>query len=636
MLDMAYLSKAFGSAAIAVWITWIAAQTGCRLLALMPLSPIPTRFERLAIGSGLGFGLLSFFTLFLGVLGLWYPAVFWVTLGSWTICLVILRGSKRGTKEKRLSLSSWERIWASVLALFFFLYFTSNLTPEIFYDSLFYHLAVPNLYRIAHRLYDIPTLLFSNFVQTIQMLYGLAITVGTAVTAKWLHALLGLALAGALVTFGRRFLSPGAGWLAAAIFFSLPAVGLGITTSSADLAWSVFQFLAGYALILGLEDRSRGWMPVAGVLAGFSASCKYPGLAWIPIAGLLILWQRRWDEKRPWDEVTRDLAGFLIPAFLVITPMLARNVAFHGNPVYPFGATFLGHPRLEPHRWQLFLSDAGTPRLAHEFSQIDSALRYLLRPWVRILRGSQPAFFLNPLFLLYFPLLFFRRKPPAALLTLRRGFVGLWLVWMLSNPTPRYGLPALTFLAPLAAEITLSFEPFRRIRGILLAAWVASFAVNFYRLSMIQACTEGWKVLTGRLSEAAYLREEHATYPTPPYAAIEWMNNHLPRESKVLFIGEARTYYMERAAIPSGVVDPQPLVELSKKSRSARELAHELRQMGVTHLSLSRQESERTAGYNLFSMDRASAKRLQDFWAHHAHPLWSQEGLEVYQLLPHD
>ena len=62
------------------------------------------------------------------------------------------------------------------------------------------------------------------------------------------------------------------------------------------------------------------------------------------------------------------------------------------------------------------------------------------------------------------------------------------------------------------------------------------------------------------MSEDAYLGRMHATYPTPPYDALVWMNQHLPPDAVVLFAGESRSYYLQRRAIPSSIPGPQPVV----------------------------------------------------------------------------
>ncbi|MBI5883211.1 MAG: hypothetical protein HZB91_08910, partial [Elusimicrobia bacterium] len=49
------------------------------------------------------------------------------------------------------------------------------LAPEIYYDSLNYHLALPNLYLLKGRIVATPHQIFSGLPFGGQMLYGLAL-----------------------------------------------------------------------------------------------------------------------------------------------------------------------------------------------------------------------------------------------------------------------------------------------------------------------------------------------------------------------------------------------------------------------------------------------------------------------------
>ena len=138
----------------------------------------------------------------------------------------------------------------------------ADLTPEIFYDSLVYHLGIPNLYRMAHRLYNLPDSLYSNFVMTVEMLYGLAITIGNEIVAKLLHGEMAILLGLAFVAFGERFQTRASGVIAAILFLSMPLVGLNVGTAGVDVAWSFFQFLGAYALARRLEGPRVSWLRV--------------------------------------------------------------------------------------------------------------------------------------------------------------------------------------------------------------------------------------------------------------------------------------------------------------------------------------------------------------------------------------
>src|SRR5207247_4327026 len=79
-----------------------------------------------------------------------------------------------------------------------------DLSPEIFYDSLHYHLAVPNLYLLSHRIYNEPNFAYASFVMVVQMFWGFALTFGTEITVRLLHVAMPVLLFVAFMAFESR------------------------------------------------------------------------------------------------------------------------------------------------------------------------------------------------------------------------------------------------------------------------------------------------------------------------------------------------------------------------------------------------------------------------------------------------
>ena len=77
-------------------------------------------------------------------------------------------------------------------------------SPEIFYDSLVYHLALPQEYLRVGRLHAPDGIIYSHFPQNGEMLFTLALQLGSDLLAQmfvWLASALTVAW---LLTFGRR------------------------------------------------------------------------------------------------------------------------------------------------------------------------------------------------------------------------------------------------------------------------------------------------------------------------------------------------------------------------------------------------------------------------------------------------
>ncbi len=650
----AYLLKALSALAISAGLLWIMIEGGRQILWRMRLGDSMTAVEQVIFGGALGFGSISFFTFFVGAIHLWYPATFWSALGMASIFLLV----ERRRQTRVAAVIPAEKVparvfWLTLLIITGALILAGDLFPEIFFDSLFYHLGFPNLYRLNHRLVSYPQI-YSNFIQLVQFVYGCAITIGNSLVPKLLHGATGLLLALSLIAFGQRYLRTGAGLISSALLLSTPLLGYNVTTAGMDVAWTYLQFVSVFALIrfldqarpvpqpdavapVALADQHRCWLILSGILAGLSASCKYPALPYIPLAALILLWQRRRVDHQPWSIILREEGLLIIPALAVVAPFLLRNLVFHGNPLYPFGGVHWGHPRIEPDNWLHFLGDAPQRQLRDEFKSWGAASHFILHPWFTTMEGVSLSDYVGPLFLiLLVPLCLVRLKDLPSLI-LRRFAAGIWLLWLATTSTPRYGLPALALITPVLVNALLSLKRFRVVLLWMVGCGAVLNVVMFY---FILFNMEGWRVLVGQLSEPAYLSETRGSYPPPPYEGLAWMNDHLPKEAVVMMIGDNRSYYTDRVMLPASVYDPQPIVDYSQAS-SGRAMAEALRRDHVTYLFLNLVEAVRTNGYGVFHWDRSSWNSLNEFWSHYVLLEWQTErptgnnpkALYVYRIL---
>ena len=99
---------------------------------------------------------------------------------------------------------------------------------------------------------------------------------------------------------------------------------------------------------------------------------------------------------------------------------------------------------------------------------------------------------------------------------------------------------------------------------------------------------ELWKVPLNQLSRDEYLSREHQGYDTLYYPAVKYVNENLPQEAVVLFLGEERGFYCERRFVTSSVFDVNPLLLMAEASREPRHLLDALKQQGISHLLVNR------------------------------------------------
>jgi hypothetical protein len=186
------------------------------------------------------------------------------------------------------------------------------------------------------------------------------------------------------------------------------------------------------------------------------------------------------------------------------------------------------------------------------------------------------------------PWLLFARRQKRRTWALAMTAVGLWLAWTFHSRLPRFFLPSLPVLA-LASACALfqGLEP-GWPRRLALSAVGTGFLFGM-SASIGSWFAQGlWRVPLGLQSRPAYLGHRQPAYPRPPFPAIDFINRNAPQDALVLFVGEERSFYLERRAIAASAFDRPPLLELAEASSDGKELSAKLRALGVTYLLINR------------------------------------------------
>jgi len=100
------------------------------------------------------------------------------------------------------------------------------------------------------------------------------------------------------------------------------------------------------------------------------------------------------------------------------------------------------------------------------------------------------------------------------------------------------------------------------------------------------------------------------TNATLSYTAIRAINA-LPPGSRVLMIGEARTFYCTTDAVAATVFDRNPLVEMCNGAREAHDVRKALAARGITHIYVNLPETKRLRETYAFKHE---GRRLPGYW----------------------
>jgi hypothetical protein len=364
------------------------------------------------------------------------------------------------------------------------------------------------------------------------------------------------------------------------------------------------------AILTGLrrEDRlSRRWIVIAGLLAGLSCGFKYTAAALIALPlGLFIL-----SAAAPWRRKIICLILFLSACFVTFAPWLLRNQLNTGNPVFPLAWTVFG---AEENVWNAELQQRWID--AHGTAD---ALKHEQPLWQLFIQRSFLDFRLGPAILLLSVVGILRSRDRITL-----GLVAVLIVQLViwGTATHLFARFTVVMLLPLVTLAGRSVEPAkpRWASYLLILALFIGAGLNLYRLGeLYYDHTRVVSRPTGRQQAAAETIPLNAYGHTDWFVSGQWPGtrhfgtiNNLPDNSRVMLVGEARTFYIQTPYVYAVVFNRHPLSKMVSRYERPAAIIERLRKENITHILVHWSEMrrlQRTYGFDA-EIDRELFDRL--------------------------
>jgi hypothetical protein len=626
---------------LAAWTALIllsAMSFGAGLLRWLKLRPAGDGAAAL-FGVGIGLGVLSALVLALGALGFmdkvsWVVALLALLFPGLPDLGVLLRAAIGAMRRARRA--PWFRLalWA-VLGFFLLLNLTCAFEPPWQYDALEYHLAAPAAYRDAGRVFFMRDNAYANFPQNAEMLYLLSMNLtGSpdrgAILSQMLCAALGFLAAMALRGLIAGVAGKTTGDLAAAIFYTWPAVTLYSGSAYVELPLMFYGTLALWGLVWSWRRKltrpgPRGWVILSAVATGLAMGVKYtaallffiPILAWLAGTGFAA-------SVAP-KEILRRVGLFAAVSFLCLSPWLIRNFADTRNPVYPLLYKLFGGANWDAQkdaRW----TQAHSPRdfsPGNFIAQAREALFVDSPEGERLTEASLMLFLFAPFALLT------RRWTRLVALLLVGNLALIYALWFyLTQQNLRFlevGGPALAGLSAIGLGAVLPNRYAFGLRHVVILL-----------LLFEPSRWNSYLYFQGSLDSALRVPSDDY-FKTYAPAAMKALDDPdlLPRNAKVLFLGEARMFYCRRVHVASTVFDTNALEEIVRAARTPEDIRDGLQKQGITHLYVDTAELRRLQttyrysyqgreelgmldGFNWDLFGRFAKEHLRPVWAYPA------------------
>jgi hypothetical protein len=627
---------------------WLAASCFIGRGLIADLSQQFSRLEIFGLRCLTGLGLLSTATMLLGwigvlnrislsmsvvsLCGMSYLAAR-ATSSSCTAAKLVERGSVLPRDEFNSQIGTW--LWRLLVlgcVLLGLMQVASALVPPVEFDVVEYHLQGPKEFYQTGQIAFSPHNVYLNMPLGVEM-HALAMMVlSGGDDGWWLGGMAGKLIiasfswltAGLAAGFVARIYGTAAAWACAGLILASP--GIIHVTGCGLIDGALTAYCLAVAVMLQLlltkhQQTNMGnvsqvqrphtqspqllrWLLLTCFLAGCATACKYTGLIFVAVPALALI---GWLAIKSLQPRALPLAAVLMLLVFAIPigPWLLKNLMATGNPVYPLASGVFGPGNLTADQ------QANWNR-AHQvpFSASQSAYS-----WAAATQALMQIFVTsNNLPVCLIPLAicgalvpgyeFWRRRPHATRVeppTLKRTLsneyqpllvvlsASVWISgcwWLLTHRIDRFWLP----LIPLLAILAGSFVHQLINRGQAMAAALAILISLLYASTITLLGVESYNRW---FCSYASLRND-LTNPESGRlpATIGWINSQLPKQSKLLLIGEARAFHFERPILYATCFNTPPgQAQLQSSDTAAKRFW--LGEQGITHLLIQWTELER-------------------------------------------
>lgn len=599
------------SSALFIIAAWSVFSLGRRLTSFI----IPggdNFFLEAALAGGAGLAALSYLTLALGFFGLLYP---WAA--ALALALMLICGKRYPFTAPAAGIRSCRLLPAAAVLLTAFLV---SWVPVHQYDSLVYHMALPQVYALRHGISAIQENMYSHFPQNAEMLFTFSLLLNSDILAQlmtWFSLALSLLW---IYSLKGRFSEETVGLAA---FLAVTHTSLWVLSSTTYIESFVTLWITAAVISLAkwseagaLEKRAWSWAVLAGISAGTALGTKYYAgicVVFIFIAGLL----RIFSEKEGPERKARflQLAACSGMMLILFAPWAVKNIVETGNPVFPFlcGVFPPGKTAAGLEQAQKYLGE-----FSREYGSGGNFIRGLLEfPRLTLTNPSRYGGGIDILGGLGWELVF-ASVPLMFLSALKNKRSRLfafyllfhWAAWFMTGRVLRFLVVTVPLSAVLSADgfMILRESSGKRLKAALYSGLAVFIALRVLLFSYVQHIFEAPSVVLGIKGRGEYLSQKLYYYPCAKAAS-----RLTPENSKLLFAGEQRTYYSARESFPTSVFNANGFVAAANNASGWEELAQSLSSAGFTHVLFVPKEAGRLQPYGTLGFSEKGMKNWKEF-----------------------
>lgn len=219
----------------------------------------------------------------------------------------------------------------TLLSVMVIVNFLGSLAPELAFDALWYHLTLPKIYLLVHKIVFIPGSLFyySAMPKLAEMLFVGSLAFGGEEVAKVLQMIMGVCTFFVIYKFSRLFVPKSFALLACVTFYANLVVAWESTTAYTDLFLTFFISCSMYLISYFLNERKKRFLYLASICIGLAITVKIIAIGFISVIFVAIVLRKK--TARIFDYISPLLLSLIVPL-----PWFLFSMIHTGNPLYPF------------------------------------------------------------------------------------------------------------------------------------------------------------------------------------------------------------------------------------------------------------------------------------------------------------
>lgn len=543
--------------------------------------------EELVFSIPIGFGVISTSLLLAGFLTGVSAATFGLVFGLW---LIFFQKEIRGIPSlMTLGFNDLKEncsyLSLAILGGVFLFMVSQALLPPLDWDSLMYHLEVPNQFLKAGRIFLPDDNFHTAFVQLIHMMYLALLAAGSVSGPALVSSFFLLGLSLAVYEFSVQFFDHKTANGSISLFWGTTLLILTAITPRVDVTLAYFLFLAHFALIIVLSDPSRpGFYFLSAVLLGFAFGVKYNAGLYGLALGPVICWAA-YSCFSTLRSSVRNVFLFLLVVIATTLPWTMKNWWLFQAPFFPYFTQMRVEPWLTPLlNGQEVASLVGPIEIYSQMGPSFNLFDLITGPGRLNIEGEGRFYFLNPIFLLLPLWIFFLKTRICNLLLVPSILYGVLVYFMSPYVNSRYLSPAVVPLTLVTVFI------FARLLARLSSKWTARAIFLAILLLSLFPSARMMYVWTLRTQSLGYLTGFHSGRENlfrrdPSHLNVtSFVNRHLSKENRVLMVGDSRAYYFEVPTIQDILISNWP--RLSRKVEKGG--CGILQTVGISHVLFNR------------------------------------------------